>query len=76
MRRSSGFRDIKFAKIDTDRFSRRGFSEVIYCPGKQKAQLVKIIKELLKHRQDVLLTKLDKPVFTYLKIVYPKLEYK
>jgi NCAIR mutase (PurE)-related protein len=75
MQESPSFCDIKFAKIDIDRYSRRGFSEVVYCPGKQKAQLVRIIKELLKNKQDVLLTKLDKLTFDYLRRAYPKLKY-
>lgn len=70
-----GFCDLKFAKIDIDRYRRKGFSEVIYCPGKQKQQLVSIIKELVKNKQDVLLTRLDKVNFAYLKKAYPKLKF-
>jgi hypothetical protein len=70
-----GFCDLKFAKIDIDRYRRKGFSEVIYSPGKQRAQLVRIIKELVKNKQDVLLTKLDKINVAYLKRAYPKLKY-
>jgi len=75
MQEPRGFRDLKFAKIDIDRYRRRGFSEVIYCPGKQKTQLVRIIRELIKNKQDVLLTKLDKITFAYLKRTYPKLKF-
>lgn len=75
MQESHGFCDIKFAKIDIDRFRRRGFSEVVYCPGKQKAQLVRILREFLKNKQQVLLTKLDRVTFSCLKRAYPKLKY-
>lgn len=75
MQEPQGFCDIKFAKIDIDRYRRKGFSEVIYCPGKLKPQLVRIIRELIKNRQDVLLTRLDKITFAYLKKTYPRLKY-
>ena len=70
-----GFCDLGFAKLDTDRSKRRGFSEVIYCAGKEKSQLKKIIRQFLKHKQDLLLTKLDKDKFSYLKKALPKLKY-
>ena len=70
-----GFCDLGFAKLDMDRSKRRGFSEVIYCAGKEKSQLKKIIRQFLKHKQDLLLTKLDKEKFSYLKKVIPKLKY-
>ncbi len=49
--------DMGFAKIDTDRHSRRGLPEVIYCPGKTAGQIVDIMQMLRKHRQDVLATR-------------------
>ncbi len=70
-----GFCDLGFAKIDTDRHKRRGFAEAVYCPGKTKAHLKKISAELLKNKQGLLLTKLDKPAFTYLKRFFPGLKY-
>jgi hypothetical protein len=75
MLEAKGFCDLKFAKIDIDRYRRKGFSEVIYCPGKQRAQLVRITRELVKNKQNVLLTRLDKINFACLKRVYPKLKY-
>jgi hypothetical protein len=71
----SGFCDLGFAKVDIDRFRRRGFSEVIYCPGKTREYLKKISAELVKHKQDILLTRLDKTTFAYLKKSFPKLKY-
>jgi len=71
----SGFSDLCFAKVDIDRQKRRGFSEVIYCPGKTPQQLKKITRELIKNKQDVLLTKLEKETFAYLKKSFPRLQY-
>jgi NCAIR mutase (PurE)-related protein len=71
----AGFCDLGFAKVDIDRKARRGFSEVVFCPGKSRAHLKKIIRQLLKNRQDVLLTRLEKGTFTYLKKSFPRLKY-
>lgn len=71
----SGFCDLGFAKLDTDRKARRGFSEVVYCPGKDTQHLKKIVRELIKHKQDLLLTKLDKKTFLLLKKSAPRLKY-
>jgi len=71
----SSFCDLGFAKVDIDRQMRRGFAEVVYCPGKNRAHLKKISQKLVKNRQDLLLTRLDKRTFTYLKKSFPRLKY-
>ncbi len=43
-----------FAYVDHERVSRRGFPEVIFCPGKTPTQVIAIAKEILK-RSDQLL---------------------
>ena len=73
--KSKGFCDLGFAKLDIDRFRRKGFPEVIFCQGKTKEQLFKIIKEFIKNKQILLLTKLDKEKYRYLKKFYPQLKY-
>jgi len=70
-----GFCDLGFAKVDVGRLTRRGFSEVIYSPGKDRVHLAKITRELIRNKQDILLTKLDKDTFRYLKNKFPKLKY-
>lgn len=72
---SSGFCDLGFAKIDTDRLERRGFSEVIYCPGKTKKQLKRISQELIRNNQNLFLTRIEKDIFVYLKRYFPQLKY-
>ena len=71
----SGFCELGFAKVDIDRQGRRGFAEVVYCPGKTKEYLKKISGELIKNKQDLLLTRLDKFAFAYLKKSFPGLKY-
>ncbi len=69
------FCNLGFANIDIDRKLRRGYSEAIYCPGKSKAQLKKIAQHLIKNKQDLLLTRLEKDSFNYLKKSFSKLKY-
>ena len=71
----SAFCDLGFAKVDIDRRQRRGFPEAIYCPGKAREHIKKIAQELLKKKQDLLLTRLEKGCFAYLKKYIPALEY-
>ena len=73
--KQKGYCDLGFAKIDTDRKSRRGYPEVIYCPGKTKKQIKDIANILLKQKHTLLLTRLKRPLYTHLKRYYPKLKY-
>ncbi len=75
MSAKKGFCDLGFAKFDTDRKNRKGFTEVIYCPGKNRKHLKEIVKKAVKLKEDILLTKLDKPTFSFLKKVIPALKY-
>ncbi|MBP7216422.1 MAG: nickel pincer cofactor biosynthesis protein LarB [Candidatus Omnitrophica bacterium] len=70
-----GFCELGFAKVDVDRQQRRGFPEVVYCPGKSKEHIRKICKTLLAHKQTLLLTRLEKKYFTYLKRTFTHLRY-
>lgn len=70
-----GFCDLGFAKLDTDRKKRKGFAEVVYCPGKNKEHLEKITKKIIKLKEDLLLTKLDEITFSFLKKSIPVLKY-
>lgn len=73
--KNKGFCDLGFAKVDTDRLKRRGFPEVIYCPGKTKAEIREIARQILKKNQILLLTKLNKEIFSDLKKTFARLKY-
>jgi len=75
MKKNRSFCDLGFAKVDLERQKRRGFAEVIYCPGKTKIQIKQISGQLLKNKQPLLLTKLERGTFIYLKKSFPKLRY-
>lgn len=70
-----GYTDLGFAKVDIGRQARRGFAEVVYCPGKKRLHLKKITREFIKNKQVLLLTKLDKGTFSYLKRSFSSLKY-
>lgn len=72
---NSGFCELGFAKVDIDRKRRKGYAEVIYCPGKKLAHLKKISLELIRNKQDLLLTRLERGTFGYLKKSIPRLKY-
>jgi len=75
MRLKNGFCDLGFAKLDIDREKRRGFAEAIYTPGKDKVHLLKICRGFIKNKQDLLLTRLDKKTYSFLKKSIPRLKY-
>ncbi|MDD5120353.1 MAG: nickel pincer cofactor biosynthesis protein LarB [Candidatus Omnitrophica bacterium] len=75
MPQGRGFCDLGFAKFDTDRRKRKGFAEVIYCPGKDLLHLKKIVKKVFKLKEDILLTKLDRATYSQLKKEIPALKY-
>ena len=75
MAKKIGFCELGFAKLDIERKRRRGFSEAIYSPGKEKAHLLAICRKLHKNKQDLLLTKLERDIFSYLKKAIPSLKY-
>lgn len=57
------FEDLGFAHLDHHRQLRRGFPEVIYCPGKTTDQIVKIFESLAKKGNNVLATRAEEDVF-------------
>ena len=75
MAAKKGFCDLGFAKIDTQRKKRKGFAEVVYCPGKDRRHLKEIVKKIIVSKEDLLLTKLDKITFSFLKKTIPVLKY-
>jgi NCAIR mutase (PurE)-related protein len=61
------FEDIEFAKLDTHRDLRCGFSEVVFCKGKTLSQIVGIFKKLSKANNCLMATKANKTIYQALK---------
>jgi len=57
------FEDLGFACIDHHRQIRRGFPEVIFCPGKTTEQIIKIFETLAAKGNNVLATRAEQKVF-------------
>lgn len=53
----SNIRDIGFARIDTGRARRKGFSEVVFAEGKSPEQVVRIIEQLRSSEARILATR-------------------
>ena len=69
------FEDLGFACIDHHRQIRRGFPEVIYCPGKTTEQIIGIFSSLAQNKSNVLATRAEKQVFEVLSKKYPQARY-
>ncbi|MBI5344870.1 MAG: 1-(5-phosphoribosyl)-5-amino-4-imidazole-carboxylate carboxylase, partial [Deltaproteobacteria bacterium] len=54
------FEELEFATLDSHRSLRQGFPEVIFGQGKTIAQIGAIIRSMLKRKENVLITRLDK----------------
>jgi len=69
------FDDIGFAKVDLHRGLRKGFPEVVYCPGKTDCEVVAIIEKLADHNSNVLATRASARVFQLVKEKLPEARY-
>ena len=71
------FEDLGFACIDHHRQIRRGFPEVIYCPGKTTEQIIKIFSNLAEKGNNVLATRAEQDVFDALAATdkFPRARY-
>lgn len=59
----TGFSDLGYARVDTDRESRQGLPEVVYGPGKRSAEISGIVAELLERSTGpVLVTRVEPEV--------------
>ena len=73
--KKDGYRDLGFARIDTDRARRRAFPEVIYCPNKTPGQVASIIGVLKAKGEPVLATRAEPAVFATVAPEHPEAVY-
>jgi hypothetical protein len=69
------YENLGFARVDHQRHLRRGFPEVIYCPGKTVEQIVAIVERLAASGGTVLATRAEPAVYEAVKAVHPGAEY-
>lgn len=65
------YEDLGFAKVDHHRQLRKGFPEVIYCPGKTAGQVVEIMNRMLVFPGNIIATRAEKDIFAAVKEVFP-----
>lgn len=61
------YADLGFAKVDSHRELRRGFPEVVYCPGKEPGAIVEIMHRLVKSRSVAIATRATPEIHKRLK---------
>lgn len=69
------YRDLGFAKVDTQRSIRNGNAEVIYCPGKDPEHVVKIFQVLAEQSQNVMATRANHGLYQKIKAKLPGVQY-
>jgi len=69
------YEDLGFAKVDHLRQLRRGFPEVIFCPGKTVEQITAIVDRLTAAGGTVLATRAEEDTFEAVKKIHPQAEY-
>lgn len=69
------YKDLGFAKIDTERESRVGYPEIIYCEGKTTEQIGGIVNYMLKSGNNVLATRASQDVYDFIKNLCPDAKY-
>ncbi len=74
--RTLPYEDLGFAKVDHYRLFRKGFPEVIFCPGKTPEQIVAIARRLSASGEALLATRADAAVYEALHGAFPAAEYR
>ncbi len=69
------FKDLGFAKVDNHRSLRNGFPEVIYCENKSLDEIEGIVKEMLKHDNNILASRASKEMYQRIKEFAPEAVY-
>src|SRR5512137_2864153 len=69
------FEDLGFARVDHHRTLRQGFPEVIFGPGKKPEHVAAIVKRLLPHKSNVLVTRCSRETYRRIRRVTAKARY-
>ncbi len=69
------FEDLGFARVDHHRTLRQGFPEVIFGLGKKPEHVAAIVKRLLPHKSNVLVTRCSREAYRRVRRLTPKARY-
>ncbi len=71
----TGFDELGFAKIDSQRPTRCGAPEAIFCQGKTPEQVAQIVVRMNEGKHNILATRADAVTFAAVKKLVPEAEY-
>lgn len=69
------YEEMGFAKIDSQRHLRKGFPEVIFCPGKALEQISKITKRIKEIKGKIIATRATAEIYQTIKEIIPEVTY-
>jgi NCAIR mutase (PurE)-related protein len=70
------FEDLGFAKLDHHRHLRKGFPEVVYCPGKAPEHVVSIVERLYEQGEgNIIATRAGRELYEMVAVRVPQAEY-
>jgi len=69
------YEDLGFARLDTHRSLRKGFPEVIFCPGKTNEQIVGIVERMARHEGRVMAARASPEVAEAVRRKFPQAVY-
>jgi len=69
------YEDLGFARLDSHRTLRKGFPEVIFCPGKTTEQIVRIVERTRSREGRVLAARADREVAETVRREFPDATY-
>jgi NCAIR mutase (PurE)-related protein len=58
------FEDMGFARVDTHRALRKGFAEVVFCPGKKPEQVRGIMEKIVEHSGCAMASRADEETYS------------
>ena len=71
----SGYEDLNFAKLDTERSKRTGFPETVFCQGKKDEFLIDIFKKLYEANGEVMGTRATEHQAALIKGILPNAKF-
>lgn len=69
------YEDLGFAHIDSHRSLRKGFPEVVFCPGKTVDQIVQIVGRLREHEGRVMAARVSREAADAIRLQHPDAVY-
>ncbi len=66
------YEDLGFARLDSHRSLRRGFPEVVFCPGKTTEQILRVAERIYNQAGHVLLSRVPPDVAEQLQDTFPE----